>query len=194
MATQPLPLFPLATIVFPGGRLALKIFEQRYLDLVKSCIADDLPFGVCGIREGHEVGTPAVPFSVGTRVRIVEWDMPQPGIFLIEAEGLDRFRIRTTTVQPDGLILADVQMLAPDPETPMLASHALAAEVLEYLIGEYGAARFPGSHRLDDAVWVGYRLAEILPIGTATRQELLEMYDPLERLDVLVGLLRQHMN
>ncbi len=189
-----LPLFPLNTVVFPGGRLPLRVFEQRYLDLVKRAIADDTPFGLCAIREGKEVGTPAVPYSVGTRVRIVEWDMPQTGILHIETEGLDRFVIRSTHAEASGLLIGQVESVSVEASSPIPEEYELAAEVLQHIVGEYGETRFPKPHALDDAVWVGYRLSEVLPLSLSIRQNLLEMNDSLARLRILVEILRQHMN
>jgi Lon protease-like protein len=192
--SETLPLFPLNTVLFPGGRLPLRIFEQRYLDLVKRAIADDASFGVCAIREGGEVGAPAVPYTVGTRVRIVEWDMPQTGILLIDTEGLDRFVVRSTRTEASGLLVGQVEPVSVEAPTAVPAEFELAAEVLEHIVGEYGETRFPPPHALDDAVWVGYRLSEVLPLKLSIRQNLLEMNDSLARLRILVEILRKHMN
>ena len=189
-----LPLFPLNTVVFPGGHLPLRIFEQRYLDLIKRCIADGTSFGICAIREGQEVGTPAVPCTVGTRVRIVEWDMPQTGIFHIDTEGLDRFVIRSTHTEDSGLLVGQIEPVSAEVPAAIPEEYELATEVLQHIIGEYGASRFPEPHALDDAVWVGYRLSEVLPLKLSMRQNLLEMNDSLARLRILVEILRQHMN
>ncbi len=192
--SETLPLFPLNTVIFPGGRLPLRIFEQRYLDLVKHAIADNTTFGVCAIREGGEVGTPAVPHAVGTRVRIIEWDMPQVGILHIETEGLDRFVVRSTRTEPSGLLIGQVEPVSAEAPVAIPDEFELAAEVLEHIVGEYGEARFPPPHALDDAVWVGYRLSEVLPLKRSIRQNLLEMNDSLARLRILVEILRKHMN
>lgn len=192
--SETLPLFPLNAVLFPGGRLPLRIFEQRYLDLVKRAIADNATFGVCAIREGSEVGTSAVPHAVGTRVRIVEWDMPQTGILLIDTEGLDRFVIRSTRTEASGLLVGQVEPVSVEAPAAIPDEFELAAEVLEHIVGEYGETRFPPPHALDDAVWVGYRLSEVLPLKLSIRQNLLEMNDSLARLRILVEILRKHMN
>lgn len=189
-----LPLFPLNSVVFPGGRLPLRIFEQRYLDMVKRAIADDTPFGICAIREGNEVGTPAVPYSVGTRVRIVEWDMPQTGILHIDTEGLDRFVIRSTHTEPSGLLVGRVDPVSAEAPVAIPDELELAVEVMRHILGEYGDAHFPPPHALDDAVWVGYRLSEVLPLKLSIRQNLLEMNDSVTRLRILAEFLKKHMN
>ena len=102
-------LFPLGTVLFPGGALPLKIFEQRYLDMTKVCIRDNLPFGVCLIREGREVGSPAVPSIVGCLATIEQWEMPSPGMFHLLARGGERFRLLETRIADNGLTSADVE-------------------------------------------------------------------------------------
>ena len=94
-------IFPLNTVLFPGGALPLKIFEQRYIEMTKVCISEERPFGVCLIKEGREVGTPAVPQDIGCLARIAQWDMPQLGVFHLQVEGLQRFRILSSEVEKD---------------------------------------------------------------------------------------------
>src|SRR5205814_9914081 len=106
-----LALFPLGTVLFAGGRLPLRIFEQRYMAMAKVCLRDGAPFGVCAIREGQEVGTPAVPYDVGTLAKIGEWEMPQLGMLHVIAQGEERFRIVERRVQPDGLQVARIELL-----------------------------------------------------------------------------------
>ena len=183
-----LPLFPLNTVLFPGGRLPLRLFEQRYLGMAKVCLKDGAPFGVCLIREGREVGEPAVPFDVGTLARIVDWDMPQLGVLQIVALGEDRFRILERSTQPDGLARGRVEPIAADTDGPVPASCARCARLLERVISDQPDA-IAAPHRLDSASWVGMRLAELLPLPMESKQELLEMTDASARLERLNGLL-----
>ena len=104
-------IFPLNTVLFPGGRLPLRVFEQRYMDMTKQCIAANRPFGVCQIKEGQEVGTPAVPETVGCLACITEWDMPQLGVFQLQTEGVQRFRILSSSVARNGLISAHIETM-----------------------------------------------------------------------------------
>ena len=186
-----LPLFPLSTILFPGGRLPLKIFEQRYLGLIKHCLAEDATFGLCGIRHGHEVGEPATPYEVGTEARIVEWDMPQTGIFHIMVEGLARYVARDWSAQADGLLVAAVQSVTPERACPIPEELRLCEEVLKHIHADQ-SVQLASTH-FDDAVWVGYRLAEILPFKLSVRQDLLEMNDPLTRLRIIDQFLRRQI-
>lgn len=182
-----LPLFPLSGIVFPGGRMPLKVFEQRYLDLVKTSLAENSSFGLCGIREGGEVGAPALPYEVGTEVRVIEWDMPQTGIFHIVVEGIGRYVARSWKVQPSGLLLAEVEAISAEAACVIPDELRLCVQVLRHILrdSEVNEANF------EDAVWVGYRLSEVLPFKPAIRQDLLEMNDTLTRLRILDQFLRQ---
>lgn len=184
-----IPIFPLHTVLFPGGVLPLKVFEQRYIEMTKACLRDDSPFGVCLIREGREVGAPALPQTIGCAATITEWDMPQLGVFQLLAHGRERFRIVDTAVAANGLITAVVDPL-PD-EAPAAADPG-CRKVLELVIEKAGASNFPTPLKLDDAAWVAYRLAEILPIDADRRQALLEMHDAGARSRVLHDLLAQN--
>lgn len=192
--TDTLPLFPLNTVVFPGGLLPLRIFEQRYLDMVKQAIADNTPFGICAIREGSEVGTPAVPYTIGTRVHITDWDMPQTGILHIETQATARFVVRSTRTEPSGLLIGSVDAVSVEPAIAIPDELELAVEILRHVIDEYGDARFPAPHEFGNAVWVGYRLSEVLPLKLSIKQNLLEMNDSVMRLRILTEFLKKQIN
>lgn len=182
-----IPLFPLGTVLFPGGQLPLRVFEPRYVDMTKLCLRDNTPFGVCLIREGLEVGTPAAPHGVGCLARIEHWDVPHPNLFALLARGGERFRVLEHTVNAAGLIRAEVELLPPPDAT--VAMDAACEEVLRLAIKRAGEDSVPGPIRLEDPLWVSYRLAEILPITPLERQALLEENDTAVRL----GRLREHM-
>ena len=187
---QEIPIFPLNTVLYPEGALPLKVFEQRYIEMTKSCLRDKLPFGVCLIREGREVGTAAVPEAVGCLAAIEHWDMPQLGVFHLVARGSERFRIRDMRVAPNHLIWATVEPIAADSGAETV--DGLCRQVLAAIIEKVGAERFPTPARLDDAAWIGFRLAEVLPLDVREKQELLEMTDAGARLQRLRGLLERH--
>jgi hypothetical protein len=180
-------IFPLSTVLFPDGVLPLKVFEQRYLEMTKACLRDNLAFGVCLIKEGREVGAPAVPEPIGCMATITQWDMPQLGMFQLITHGGGRFRILESTVAANGLISARVKMLPPDFST--VEVDKTCREVLKLVIDKVGATNFPAPIKLDDPAWVAYRLAEILPIDIAIRQQLLELQDADERLAQLRRIL-----
>ena len=182
-----LPLFPLQSVLFPGGRLPLRIFETRYMDMAKTCLRDGTPFGVCLIREGGEVGEPAVPEAVGCLARLAEWDMPQLGLLHVIALGERRFRIRERRIQPDGLARAQVVLLQAETDVLLDPSADLCARVLRRAIESASEPIVEPPLRYDSAAWVSARLAELLPLSNETRQALLELDDAGER----VGRLRR---
>ena len=181
--TKEIFLFPLGTVLFPEGTLPLKVFEQRYIEMTKTCLRDEAPFGVCLIREGREVGSAALPEAVGCLATITQWDMPQLGLFHILARGGQRFRVRETRVGANQLISAQVDLLPADPSGGEV--DPVCGEVLKAIIDKVGAGHVPSPLRLADAAWVGYRLAEILPLELAEKQELLEMDDTAARFQRL---------
>jgi Lon protease-like protein len=183
-------LFPLNTVLFPGGRLPLRIFEQRYMDMAKACLRDGARFGVCLIREGREVGAPAIPAEVGTLARIGAWDMAQLGLLEITALGEQRFRILERRVQADGLARGSIEILPQEEDAPIPQNCMGCVKLLERVI-EQQAGLFEPPHRLDSASWVGARLAELLPLPLPAKQELLELSDARERIERLNALLRR---
>jgi Lon protease-like protein len=181
-----LPLFPLSAVLFPGGPLALRIFEQRYLDLVRDCARRSCGFGVCLILQGREAGEPAVPAAVGTLARITDFYTLPDGLLGIAAEGAERFQVATTRVRDNGLVHGEVRFWPDEPRVSVPPEHGLLATILERLIEKAGGP-FAKAERAcyDDASWVGFRLAETLPLAQPERQHLLQMTDPLQRLAAL---------
>ena len=196
-APAALPLFPLKTVLFPGGILPLKVFEQRYVTMTKTCIKDDASFGVCLLTRGDEVprapgATAAVDFAaVGTRAKIVAWDMPQLGILHIRTQGLARFQVRSHGVAEDGLVIGQVSEIAAEPTVALPDAFKPLARLLEILIERVGRESFPAELALDDASWVGYRLAELLPLPLSIKQSMLEINDPEVRLATLAQFLKK---
>jgi Lon protease-like protein len=186
-----IPLFPLSTVLFPGGVMSLKVFEQRYLDMSAACMKDDLPFGVCLIARGNDVGEAAEPHPVGTLAYIVQGDMPQLGILMLEVRGRRRFRIVSQAVDQSGLLRAQVELLD-EPETqPVPHAQQGLLPLLRKIAGDLGAEKMPEPHAFDDATWVGYRLTEVVPVQALAKQKLLELQDPLSRLEILHTYLAQ---
>lgn len=186
-----IPLFPLNTVLFPGGTLSLKIFEQRYLDMAAACMKERSAFGVCLIVEGNEIGAPAEPHTVGTLAEIVDWDMAQLGILLVTARGGRRFRILEKRVEADRLLRARIEILPDHAATALPAERQRLLPLLERIVSDQGSERMPEPHRYDSAEWVGCRLSEILPVQNVAKQKLLELEDPLVRLEILEKFLDQ---
>ncbi|MET0963934.1 MAG: LON peptidase substrate-binding domain-containing protein [Noviherbaspirillum sp.] len=197
-----LPLFPLDTVLFPGGVLPLKVFEARYIDMVRDCMKREAPFGVVRIKSGKEVGAAAQPDRVGCLAHIVEWDMPSLGLLMLQTSGSQRFRILETRVLADQRIEARIELIADDAEAPASTELAACAAALKKVIddisaaaragGESGFSPFPAELRLDSACWVANRWCEILPISTLARQKLLELSDAQSRLTIVHQYLLQH--
>jgi Lon protease-like protein len=180
-----IPLFPLNTILFPGGPLPLRIFETRYIDLVRRCMRDGSGFGTVMILEGPDAGGPARLCNVGTYARIVDFSQQPDGLLGIEALGERRFRIIERRRARDGLNLADVEWLAPEAVVPLPGEFAELDPALDQLMQRVGEPYASLERHLDDAGWVAGRLVEILPISPAHKQHCLELDDPLERLRFL---------
>ncbi|HEX2083144.1 MAG TPA: LON peptidase substrate-binding domain-containing protein [Xanthomonadaceae bacterium] len=185
-----LPLFPLHSVLLPGAPLQLRIFEPRYLDMVRDCGRSGRGFGVCLILDGEEVGAPAIPAAYGTEARIEDFGSTSEGLLTLQVRGARRFHVRRTRVRDNGLVVGEVDWLPPDPDDELRAEHGLLSTLLERVIGHVGGeyAKAPAA-RLDDAAWVGWRLAELLPLEPAQRQSLLQEDDPHARLDQLLALM-----
>jgi uncharacterized protein len=184
-----IPLFPLNVVLFPGGPLPLRIFETRYLDMVRNCMRNSTGFGVVLIRSGGEVG-PAETYDVGTMTRIVDFHQLQDGLLGLSCVGEQRFRIHSRRRQPDGLNIGEVEPLAAEEPVPVPERHRALAGLLQTVLPQLGESYTGIDMHLDDAVWVGHRLAEILPMPPADKQHCLELSDPLRRLDVLAPMVR----
>ena len=184
------PIFPLQAVLFPGSLLPLRIFEVRYMDMAKDCLKQGTSFGVCLIREGQEVGAPAVPEAYGCSARIVDFDMEELGILKVRVQGGERFRIVAYEANRQGLLMAEVEML--DAETAdAVPGFDACAEFLRKVIAGIGSERFALPLRFEDPSWVGFRLAEILPLRSDVKQKLLELTDAGLRMAVLHRFLRQ---
>jgi len=185
-----LPLFPLGTVLYPGGQLPLRIFERRYLDMVRECARTGSSFGVCLILEGKEAGAPATPAAVGTLARIIDFHNREDGLLGILLEGTERFRVARTRVRSDGLVRGDVELWPAEPTQEVPVELALLPSILERLIDSMAPQWRNAPRQLyDDAGWVGFRLAELLPLHDDERQRMLEITDPLHRLAELRDIL-----
>lgn len=184
-----LAMFPLSLVLFPQGPLPLRIFETRYLDMVRRCMRESSDFGVLLIREGAEVG-PATTVDVGTTAHIADFHQLADGLLGLSCVGRRRFRVLSRACQSDGLNVAEVSLLEEAPVQPVPARHARLAELVRGVLPQLGEVYSNMELQAEDAAWVGYRLAEILPIDNADKQRCLEIDDPVERLEYLAPLIR----
>lgn len=182
------PLFPLNTVLFPGGPLPLRIFEQRYLDMISACVSNDAPFGVLLIRDGGETG-PASTYDVGTLARIVDWYQGSDGLLGVTAVGEQRFRVISSQREPSGLNVGSIELLPDEPALPLPEKYHAMREILAGVLDDLGLLYESLDRRMDDAGWVTSRFVEILPLDLEQKQRCLEHDDPEERLRIVQKLL-----
>ena len=191
MTGTTLPLFPLNTVLFPGGPLPLRIFETRYLDMVRHCLRESTGFGVVLIRSGDEAGGDASFVDVGTEATIIDFDRLEDGLLGITCRGRERFRVLGAERQDDGLTVGRVEPLPPEPALAVGPDFAFLSDALRHVLPELGKLYAGIEPHYDDAAWVGHRLAELLPLAATDKQALLEMNDPLARLAAIAPLIRR---
>lgn len=192
-----LALFPLHTVLFPGGLLGLKVFEARYLDLISTCLRERSPFGVVALRQGGEgrakPGEVTEFEPVGTLAEVRDVDSSQPGILQVRCCGTQRFMLHERRQQADGLWVADVSPVPDDEDAAPTADLVETAQGLATAIATLkaqGAEPFLEPFRYDNAAWVANRWCEILPISLAAKQKLMELPDALVRLRLVDEFLR----
>ncbi|MDO8280263.1 MAG: LON peptidase substrate-binding domain-containing protein [Burkholderiaceae bacterium] len=194
-----LPLFPLGTVLFPGGVLPLRIFEVRYLDMIGKCQRTGAPFGVVCLTQGGEVRRPGIQDAfegVGTLATIEHLESPQPGLLSIRCVGTQRFRVTRSEQLRHGLWTADVALIDDDKPVPVPPDLEGTADALARLVHSLEARERPveemplrGPWRLDDCGWVANRWCEMLPLPVQMRQRMMELDNPLVRLELVSDLL-----
>jgi len=185
-----IPLFPLNTVLFPGGPLPLRVFEARYLDMISRCMKEDAPFGVLLIRDGHEAG-PATTHNVGTLARVTDWYQGSDGLLGITAIGGERFQLRSVERQIDGLNMGEVELLPAIQPMALPDEHQSLRPILESVLNDLGRLYEGLERQYDDAAWVAWRFVEILPIDLEEKQTLLENDDIPACLRRIEEVLRQ---
>ena len=194
-----LPIFPLSTVLFPGGVLPLRIFEARYMDMVRDCMQRDAPFGVCLITKGGEVGEPAEHEPIGCLAHIRGWDMEQLGLLQLRTVGGARFRIVDRRVGRTGLIRASVDELPDDERIDVPDDFLDCAMLLRRIVDELREREPDAEKRMiaepvdfESSAWVANRLCEFLPIPAAAKHKLMALDEPLSRLHLVQRWLQQH--
>ncbi len=178
------PLFPLRTVLYPGGPLPLRIFEPRYLDMTSKCIQNDSLFGVLLIKTGGEAG-PATTYDIGTLARITDWYQGSDGLLGITAVGEQRFRLLCSSREPDGLNIGDIELIPTGTARSLPDEYRPLANILSGVLEDLGRLYETLDKKYDDAGWVGYRFAEILPITPEQKQNCLEADDPVGCLEMM---------
>ncbi len=183
-----IPIFPLNTVLFPGGPLPLRIFESRYLDMVSRCMKTDSPFGVLLIREGDDSGS-ATTHHVGTLARLIDFYQGSDGLLGVTAVGGQRFRLLTSEQQDDGLYIGTIELIEDELPLKLPSKFQTLPHILANVMDDLGRLYEAQDRKFDDAVWVTYRLLEILPIDLEQKQLSLESSDTVARLKLVGELL-----
>jgi Lon protease-like protein len=193
-----LPIFPLGAVLFPDGVLPLRIFEARYMDMIRECLKNETSFGVCLITTGSETGEPAKHEAMGCSATISEWDMEQLGLLKIRTIGQQRFEIQDRQIETDGLITAQVQYLEAEPDTQVPEEFEPCVQILKRIVDDLVAKEsdemqrmIQPPYRFDSASWVSMRLSEFLPIDIAAKHQMMVMNDPVARLLMIREYLRE---
>jgi Lon protease-like protein len=181
-------LFPLHTVLFPGGPLPLRIFETRYTDMVRRCMREQQPFGVVLIQDGDEAGEVATTAAVGCTARIADFHTLHDGFLGISCVGDRKFQVLRVWRANDGLNMGEVSWLPVERDLALPERHAHLAVTVQRALEDLSEHYEHVERKLDDAAWIGARLTELLPIELAHKQALLELEDPVERLDTLLAL------
>ena len=182
------PLFPLNTVLFPGGPLPLRIFETRYIDMISERMRSDAPFGVLLIKDGHETGDSST-YEVGTLARITDWYQGSDGLLGVTAIGGQRFRLQSAERQGDGLNIGEIELLPEEPPMDMPSEYKGMVEILAGVLDDLGRLYEALERDYDNATWITYRFVEILPIDLEQKQQCLENSDPAERLRLVNEML-----
>lgn len=183
-----IPIFPLNTVLFPGGPLPLRVFESRYIDMVSRCLKADQPFGVLLIKEGEEAG-PSTTYEVGSLARITDFYQGSDGLLGVTALGGQRFRLLSNERQSDGLNIGEIELIEPEAPIPVPDEYRVLPEMLANVLDDLGRLYESENRKYQDAVWVTYRFLEILPIDLEHKQLSLESSDTLARLTLVSELL-----
>ncbi len=190
LAPVALSIFPLHTVLVPGASLGLRVFEPRTLDLVRECGRNGVGFGVCLILDGAEVGAPATSAAVGTEAVIEDFGSDDAGVLTLRVRGARRFRVQRVRVRDNGRQVAEIHWCDAEASQPLRPEHGLLALLLQSLLDRFGGEHaMAPSALLDDADWVSWRLAELLPLEDPQRLQLLQIDDPHERLQRVLALL-----
>ncbi|MEK6749570.1 MAG: LON peptidase substrate-binding domain-containing protein [Pseudomonadota bacterium] len=191
MSEVKLPLFPLHTVLFPDGPLPLRVFEPRYLDMISDCLRKGGDFGISLIREGSEIGKAASTHEIGTIAHIHDWHMRHDGLLGVTVRGGERFRIVREHVQTNQLVVADVELFAPETVMDVPQEYLALGDLTRRLISQISFRYMDFPKRFGDASWLGFRLAELLPIKLSQKQYFLQLTDPVLRLERLGAVLEQ---
>jgi len=182
-------LFPLHTVLFPGGPLPLRVFEQRYLDMISTCLKDDRTFGICLIKHGREVGKAASTVGMGVTAKVIDWEKTDDGLLGITVIGQQRFQINEVDIQASQLAVATVTLIETDENQTLPEDYEYMASLVKKLLLNAGGLYQDIEKNYMNAEWISCRLSELLPIELPEKQVLLELLNPLDRLEKIHNML-----
>jgi len=205
-------LFPLSTVLFPSGVLPLRVFEARYMDMVRDCMRESTSFGVCLASDARGSGAALGTVEVGCLARITAWDMQQLGLLQIRTVGGERFRLIASEPQPNGLLIGEIDLIDADDDQPVAAEHKPCVDLLTRIIEDMSSQLaekrrtgeadddnpvmaqlpFEKPYLMESSAWVSNRLCEVLPVPLKAKQKLMELGDAATRLEIVHTYLKQH--
>lgn len=182
---QNVPLFPLHTVLYPHGRLPLRIFEPRYVDMVSECMKTGTGFGVCLIKQGAETGPAATCFNTGTYAEIIDFSRQENGLLTITIQGKRRFSVLRTEVRSNNLLTGDIDWTDSDGAGDSPEDYRPLRELYLHIVNNYETLYSHEDHEAVSPALLSYRLAEFLPIDNSARQEILETDAVEDRLELI---------
>ena len=205
-------LFPLSVVLFPQGVLPLRVFEARYMDMVRDCMRDGISFGVCLANDAKGASTALGTAEVGCLASITAWDMQQLGLLQIRTVGGERFRLLASETQPNGLLIGEIDLIEGDDDQPVPTEHRPCVDLLTRIIDDMSAQMaekrrtgeaaddnpvlaqlpFEPPYQMESSAWVSNRLCEVLPVPLKAKQKLMELTDAATRLEIVHTYLKQH--
>jgi len=187
--TVELPLFPLQTVLFPGAVVTLRIFEPRYLDMIRDCARSSTGFGVVCAHTGDIDHLAARHARVGTEAALIDFTTLEDGLLGVSCRGQRRFRVQSTRARDNGLLIAEANWLPPEPAVPVPIRFATLQTLMQELLRQREVADRVDVD-IEDAGSLGRALSAILALSLEHSQALLEITDPVARLEALVSLLQ----
>ncbi len=188
---DPVPLFPLETVLYPDGLLPLRIFEPRYLDMVSESLRDNTPFGIVPIKYGSEVGSTPHFFRVGTIASIASWDQGEDGLLHIEVLGSRLFRVINHNIRVNRLLIGDIDYLEEQIDAAIPQQFDYLRSLLNDIFDNNLGQTPHDSRQMDSALWVAHRLAEVLPLDISHKVDILNAADGADKLSLIDTYLRE---
>ena len=185
-----IPLFPLNTVLYPGGPLPLRIFEPRYLDMISNAMKTETPIGVILIKSGTEVGDAPEIHDIGTLTEISYWHKRTDGLLGVTLTGVQRFKVLDSEIQDSQIITANVELIDNIEKVEVDGTQSHLAPILEKILEQLEPPFKTMDRKLDDVEWVSARLMELLPTDLKVKQALLENNKIEERLAKIESILR----